>query len=368
MAELKTVAPPETPQGADMRMTGLPDEPYYQRPDQARRTGFLLLVVGLIWLVFELTTRGSLLGGGLGFVERSAAVAPQEFSGQSLIVNVGADDVELSRWDGDSIRVEATKYGYGWNGAIADQQLEELSVDITQRGDSVQVEVLRPSGWSIFGRSPYVELRIAVPAGLDLTVNTISGDLRAEGVQGDGTLATVSGELIANGVAGDLRLRNTSGDILIDNYRGLLDAESVSGNIVVDTAEAERVRLSTVSGDIAVTAIGGDLELTSISGDIELNEIRDAQFRLNSTSGDVEVSGSLAEAGSNRIESVSGDIAVTLSEIDHLRLDMTTLSGELDSDLELQNETQERRQLSGQLGDGSITLSVSTTSGDATVN
>jgi hypothetical protein len=368
MADPKKTLRPDATQSVDVTLAPLPDEPYYQGHNQARRTGILLLVIGMVWLVFELTTRGSMLGGGLGFVERNRAIAPQEFSGAALEVNVGADEVELTRWDGDSIRIEATKYGFGWNGGIADQQLEQLELDIAQRGDTVQVEVLRPSGWSLLGRPPYMELRIAVPEGLNLTINTVSGDLRAEGVNGDGTLATVSGELSASGLQGVLRLRSTSGDILVEDFSGILDAESVSGDVDVDTANTERVRASTVSGDLSLDTVSGELELTTISGDIELDEARGVTMQLNSTSGDIDVTGSMAEASSNHLESVSGDIEITLDRVDNLRLDMTTLSGELATDLELQNEVRERRQLRGQIGDGSTTLTISTTSGDVTVN
>jgi DUF4097 and DUF4098 domain-containing protein YvlB len=332
------------------------------------RSGVVLLVIGLIWLVFELTTRGSLLGGGLGFVEQSAVVAPQEFNGEALVVNVGADEVELTRWDGDTIRVEATKYGFGWNGGIADQQLEQLDLAIEQRGETVQVEVLRPSGWALIGRTPYVELRIAVPEGIDLSVNTISGDLSAEGVSGDGALATVSGGLNVSGLQGDLRLRSTSGDITVEDYRGVLDAESVSGNINVDTADTELLRASTVSGDIELDDVSGELAVTSISGNIDLAEAQNVKLQLNTTSGDIDMNGDLLGASSNRIESVSGNVDLTLNTVENLRLTMTTLSGELTTDLALENEVRERRELSGQIGDGSTTLTISTTSGDATVN
>ena len=44
------------------------------------------------------------------------------------------------------------------------------------------------------------------------------------------------------------------------------------------------------------------------------------------------------------------------------------MSGDLESDLQLQGVEQERRRLSGSLGDGEASLTISSTSGDISVS
>ncbi len=158
-----------------------PDEAYY-RGGQVRRWGVLLLLVGVVWLVFELTSRGSLFGLGLGFVQRSADTPAQSFAAARLVVRGAADNIVLERAPAASVTVASTRHGFGWSADAARAALDRLDVQITQSGDTLTVEVRRAGGISGFiGRAPYVDLAIGVPDGLALDVQTVSGDLRPAG-------------------------------------------------------------------------------------------------------------------------------------------------------------------------------------------
>lgn len=341
------------------------NEDYYRRGERTRRWGAILLVVGVVWLVFELTSRGSLFGFGFGFVQRSEAGEARQFSAAAVQVSGGSDEIELVGWEQESIQVEVIKHGFGWNDGAARQALDRLDVVVEQRGDTVVVEVRRNGIGRFFGRAPYAELRVMVPEGVRYEAALVSGDMRLAGLRGDGQLSTISGAIDASDTAGALRVSTTSGDVTLDGHAGPLAADSVSGDISASGAIA-RPQVSTVSGDVDLEGASGLLDLRSISGEIRVDDASDASLRLESTSGDIRFAGDLGGA-SSQIGSISGDVQLELSDPDNLRLELSTTSGDLSSDLSLRDLAEERRSLRGRLGDGSALLTVTTTSGDVEV-
>lgn len=341
-----------------------PDEPYYRRGEQARRWGSLLLLVGVVWLVFALTAGGRFMP--FGFVERSEPIAPRAFSAERVVISGLADDVELVPADGDEVVVSGTRHGYGWSGGAAEDALERLEVLVDEQGETLRVEVRRP-GLTLLGRAPYAELRIALPAGVAAEADVVSGDIAAADVRGDLRLVTVSGAVATSDTAGALAVRTTSGDISLEGHAGALDVETTSGDVRA-RGELADPRVQSVSGDVELAGARGAVEATTISGDLAVRAGAGARLRIESTSGDVEFDGPLAGGASSRIANISGDVRVRLEHPADLRLDLTTLSGDLASDLPLRDAERERRSLAGTLGAGGTTLTVNTTSGDVEVS
>ncbi len=136
-------------------------------------------------------------------------------------------------------------------------------------------------------------------------------------------LEAASGDINASGLLGDQRYRTASGDVVL---------RSVSGNVSVEV----------VSGDIDITATGdADVTARSVSGDIELRAARLAALQLSSTSGDLKVAGQLVGPGPFGIEAVSGD--GLLAPAGDVRIEMTTVTGDLTSDLEGKHSTEHGR-------------------------
>lgn len=347
----------------DAPLGQLPNEPYYRRGEQTRRWGALLLIVGVVWLVFALTAGGGFLP--FGFVERSQSLPAQSFTARQVVITGLSDSVELVPADGDAIVVEGVKHGFGWSGDAAAGAAEQLEVLVDEQGDTLRIEVRRP-GISVIGRAPYAELRVSLPAGVGGEVELVSGDISAEGVSGDLRLTTVSGEVETDDTAGALTVRTTSGDVALSDHEGALDAETTSGRVSAD-GELAGPRVATVSGDVELDGVSGPVEASSISGDLSLRDASGAQLRVESTSGDVEFEGTLA-GGESRIGNISGDVSVRLDEPADLRLDLSTVSGELEADLPLRDADRARRSLTGTIGAGDTGLTISTTSGNVEVS
>lgn len=346
----------------------LPDEPYYQRNAQVRRWGSLLVILGVVWLVFELTTRGSLLGIGLGFVAQSQPLPAQRYTAQQVVVNGVSDEVTITGWNQDQIQIEVIEHGFGWNAGAARAALEQLDVQVAQHDSTLQIDVRRPPALGLFlGRSPYAEIRITLPAEVATQTNLVSGPISVEAASSSLQLSTVSGEINVHNSSGELQASTTSGTISVRDYRGPLRIITVSGDVGLADA-ADLVSVETVSGDVRLERVRGQLDLRTISGDLDLEAVGPSSLNLETTSGDIEAVVALAPASTNRMSTISGDVRLRLQQPQDLRLDASTTSGDLRADLAGRERSEERRRLNVMLGEGRTLLSITTTSGDVRVS
>lgn len=172
---------------------------------------------------------------------------------------------------------------------------------------------------------------------------------------------TVEGEAPAGC---ELSLDTVSGDMLVDGMRGEQRYTTVSGDLVGTDLE-HRVRLTTVSGD--ATLRGRErlaIWASTVSGDVSIMAPVLADVRLNAVSGDLELEGALARDGSFRAESVSGDLSVGL--LGSVSLEVRGLSTDVhvEMDHRLEGRADRRRVV---IGDGRPSFVFSSMSGDVLV-
>ena len=237
-------------------------------------------------------------------------------------------NVRIRPADGDEVRLHGTFEISAGSDAEADRILEEVRL-IASSGPSF-LEVRGPHddeprnlrqalglpdgstlrSW-ITGR-PRAELSIEaeIPAGSDVRVETVSGDLVAEGMTGEQRYSSVSGDATLRAVSG-IRLR----------------AESVSGDLSVIAPRLEELRASTVSGDLEIEgepAPDREHRIESVSGDLRFGLVGSATFDVRGIATDIHadmphrVEGRMDRRrvviGSGKptvvFSSMSGDIAV----------------------------------------------------------
>lgn len=249
--------------------------------------------------------------------------------------------VEVRAWDRAEVKITGS-LGAG---------VEKFSIDGDD--DALRIEVKYPN------RARNTEpttLIVQVPLQADLEVSTVSADIAVHGVAPrELSLESVSGDIVANGaprrasveaVSGDLVLTFNSGDVdasavsgdlnLSGRLNGEVSVETVSGNMRVD-GKGERLRklsASTVSGDVELKvglAPDGEINMESVSGDLTLVAPRDlsAQVSGESFSGDLSAPGAKIQReefgpgssfrtrygtgkGEVRIETFSGDATLRL--------------------------------------------------------
>jgi DUF4097 and DUF4098 domain-containing protein YvlB len=152
-----------------------------------------------------------------------------------------------------------------------------------------------------------------------------------------------------------LRARTASGDVHTRGLLGATEVKSASGDVSLESVSSLDAKVA--SGDIGVDRIDGEARVDSASGDVELGEAG-GSVTVRTASGDQQVR-SVAE-GRVDLTSASGDIRVGVKQGSRVWLDARSMSGDVSSDIELDDEAS--------AGDGpQVEVKVTAMSGDVEV-
>jgi len=195
------------------------------------------------------------------------------------------------------------------------RETDDIAIDLFpagERGHQLVVEHHAKKSWGIFSIGVDLDIDVTVPLGTHVTCDAGAADVTVDGRIGSLRVRMGSGDVRFDEVGGDVTVKTASGDV-----RG----RRVAGDLVVQGA----------SGDVAVTRVEGSLELRTASGDLRIGDA-DGRVHATTMSGDLQVR---ALAGpSAELRSVSGDIEVGVPQGRGVYLDLSSLNGEVRSDLE----------------------------------
>jgi hypothetical protein len=271
----------------------------------------------------------------------------------SLELSNVAGDVVITGGNGDEIRIDAIKRVRDTNEADGRARLRELEIKVIERGGVVEVRTEYPQRRNFSGAVDYT---ISLPVASNVSVRTVSGDLRITNVRGE------------------LRADSVSGDILTSSVGRLRSARSVSGDVQITNAEGDDVGGGTISGDIIVRGLKArSVDFEAVSGGLRFTDAECERLNLKSISGDIDYTGRLARNGRYELQSHSGDITVTPTSNSGFDVEASTFSGDVRSDYGLtvggpgNNLVGRRgpgRSVRGSIGDASAILSLRSFSGD----
>lgn len=226
-------------------------------------------------------------------INKSAAADP---SGSVEVSNVSGT-VTVTGWDRGTVEV---------TGELGDgtERLDFITQDKVTR-----IKVVLPA------KSYNVDdtiLNIHVPAASRLSVNTVSADIKVQGVTGSQRLQSVSADIHTEAGSEDVECKTVSGDVAVDGSgkKGLLT-------------------ITTVSGDATALKVAGEVNANTVSGNLVLGLGETERSRLRSTSGDLMLAMRLAPEGKIDAESISGDVRVNLVGGADAEFDISTFSGEI---------------------------------------
>lgn len=220
------------------------------------------------------------------------------------------------------------------------------------RDTSLRIAV--PHGRGIARSEPPIDVQVTVPAGSSVEAGIGSADVRLEGRFAAINLETGSGDVSVDS-CGDARIRSGSGDVRVDEVRAA-SVKSGSGNVTLHRASSD-IDLQAASGDIRVEDVGANARLSSTSGDIELGASR-GRIGAKAASGDVVVR--RASEGQLEINTASGDVAVGVVDGTAVKLDCTSVSGRVHSELEptdAPGDADRRLIVTARTASGGITIS-----------
>lgn len=266
---------------------------------------------------------------------------------------------------------------------------EDLRLVTRQDGSTLHLEL---AGSDSVKRSECtVNLKLRVPAGLDLDLRTESGDILLSQVSrsdGKARLESESGSLELRSLAlKHLELQTRSGKVTADQASELIQIQTQSGDVKLKGSIYE-AQLSTASGQLQVEAgIGQQLSAKSQSGDLNIQLLEGrGKLQLQTASGDIEITGALRgesslqttsgdlhcdlsiEGANVSLSSTSGDVDLILRPGSACKLEANATSGDIECRVALQAKEQSEHGLRGVLGEGGADLKVDTVSGDILIS
>ena len=143
---------------------------------------------------------------------------------------------------------------------------EEKQVTVNARGGAGEVTLEQE------GETFTIETRedcfLTCPPGTTLTVHTVRGNLKVEGVQGPVAIGDVHGNTNLRAV-GHSALEQAFGNLSGRQAAGDLSVQTARGNVQIRQVEGD-LSLSQVDGNLAVEGVRGDLTADHVRGNIRL--------------------------------------------------------------------------------------------------
>lgn len=231
----------------------------------------------------------------------------------------------------------------------ADRLPEDMRVRWWVDGDTLHVKFAASGvGVRLFG-SLHKDLTLTVPETLafeNVTIRAASAEIDAAGL-----------------TAGTLSVSTASGDITVSGAAGSVELNSASGNIQLTPKDkASEVRIDTASGKIDADLGAADRAyFESASGKIKLKAASVDSLAVKATSGAVlcELEAVPSEC---RLHAVSGEVTLILPEESDFTADISTVSGDFESDFALKKSGSTYT-----CGSGGADIDIETTSGDVGV-
>ena len=148
-----------------------------------------------------------------------------------------------------------------------------LEVDARDAEQGVRAALTRLAS----GRHVSTSFEVEVPSAAAVRVETVSGEIVVEGLDGEQRYATVSAPVEIERSAGPIAVKAVSGEISLEDCGDLrLEATSVSGDLLVQARRLLSTGISTVSGDVhleAAFAADGEHRVETVSGDLRAHPL-----------------------------------------------------------------------------------------------
>jgi DUF4097 and DUF4098 domain-containing protein YvlB len=237
-----------------------------------------------------------------------------------------------------------------------------VNIVVDERPARIEIRTDYGSFWR--GDEASVDYHLAVPSGVALEVQSVSGRVQVTGVKGA------------------IRLSSVSGSITATDTPGVEYARSVSGGIEIGGISHDNVvSLSSVSGQIHINGVKArELEVSTVSGDVALRDATCGRLSSRAVSGSFEYTGALARNGRYEVNSHAGSVRFSITDNPGFELNATSFSGSIRSDFPMTVGGDRNPNIRGRgrrgpgdslqatFGDGSASLNLRTFSGSIVIS
>ncbi|HLH45743.1 MAG TPA: DUF4097 family beta strand repeat-containing protein [Acidimicrobiales bacterium] len=244
-----------------------------------------------------------------------------------LRVDNASGEIRLLSHDEPVTEVEVTGLS-----AEAEELVERTRAEHRPHGErhEVVVEVPRRRGLLSMQSAP-VAVVVRLPSGSDVVLAGASAEIELSGQFGSGEVRSGSGEIRADRFAGPLYLKTASGSVRIEEVGGALDAAAASGDLEVGRL-GDRASVRIASGDVRIRRAEAPVEAHAASGDVIVDLALEGLSAVTA-SGDVRAA--CVRAGRVEARTASGDVTVGVARGARVRVDATSMSGSMESEIPL---------------------------------
>lgn len=253
--------------------------------------------------------------------------------------------ITVTAWARASVEITGS-LGEGSGGLQVDGDAHQLTIKVKGPKDASHGWF----NWSSNASMSPTDLDVHVPVGATLNLHAVSASTSVSGMHG-----------------GDIDINSVSGRVDVEADVPSIHVQGVSGHVRLD-GHFGKADLQTVSGDISASKLEGSATVQTVSGDVGVEGGPFDSFSGSSVSGDMGVSGGVTADGHMDVDSMSGDVNVTLPA-QPVSVHASTFSGDINSDI---GTVQHREHgpgasLDATSGKGGGSVKVKTFSGDVRI-
>lgn len=149
--------------------------------------------------------------------------------GMTLKVDNSVGDIVIRRSNQNRVSVIAKIQGYASSTGEARKIVDKTQINRSWSGNQLVIEANRQRNSMNYGRS--ITYAISIPAGFNVDINTSTGDIKIDEIEGDLNLTTSTGDILLESVFGNIRAKTSTGDIRVSNLEGEVDLTTSTGEI-----------------------------------------------------------------------------------------------------------------------------------------
>jgi len=235
-------------------------------------------------------------------------------------------------------------------------QIDLTRVDQEKTQTPIELKLTVQGHRSARGASclPLGDVELTVPRGARLKLQTSNGEISVTEVAGV-TATSQSGTITVAKMHGEVDLNSIGGEISVRDSTGTFKLHTVGGSID--------------ARDLGPANAGDSLEAGSVGGDVTLDRIQHQRLKLNTVGGEVTYVGPLSRGGHYSFQTISGQVRLLLPANSSFRLKGTLgtggeLSGDFNIAVEKASNYSPMRSVDAIVGKGDASIDVNVFSGE----
>ncbi len=226
--------------------------------------------------------------------------------GNTISISNVSGEISVTGYGGTTVTVTAIREG---------RDKDVVQIEDRSSSGHLSLGVKYPEGGGNYQASVRFIVQVPLAQYRYDALTTASGDIKLENVAGEIKARTASGDITIAKVGGNVSVNTASGDISVQEASGTVSANTASGDVEVELISMDgnaEFKFASVSGDVTVKApmgLNAQVEMSTISGSIETSfpiAVEEREGPGQKASGVVG-----SGAARMRLTTVSGNISLT---------------------------------------------------------